>query len=258
MKNTILSQKDLALLEQIVLHYSKIVSFEQIQEAIGNEISDGAARKWVAELTQAGWLIRLKKGLYLVVTDISTLGFIDVSELTIAQALIGDSYIAFDAALQYHGMFDQMLARIDSVTKGTTKAYKVGQTIYQFSHIKEDLYFGFNEETLGNDQVKIAHAEKALLDMLYFRTSDYAVSLVLEKLQDYQEELDFARLKAYSLRFSLGTVRKLGFLLDQVGVETADLIAQSNVKENSYNRLTHEADQFNAKWRLYYDSQTFG
>ena len=116
-KNTILSQKDLDLLESIVLHYGKIVSFEQIHKGMGESASIGAVRKHVAQMSKAGWLIRLKRGLYLVVTDISTLGFADVSDLVIAQTLNDESYISFESALQYHGMFDQLLKRIDAVTK---------------------------------------------------------------------------------------------------------------------------------------------
>src|SRR5688500_9742856 len=122
-KNTILSQKDLALLESIVLRYGRMVSLEQIHKAIGESASAGAVRKRVAQLAQSGWLIRLKRGLYLVVTDISTLGMADVSDLVIAQMLNDESYISFESALQYHGLFDQLLKRIDAVTTRTTKTY---------------------------------------------------------------------------------------------------------------------------------------
>lgn len=251
-KNTILSQKDLELLESIVLRYGRIVSLEQIHKGIGESTSVGAVRKRVAQMAQAGWLIRLKRGLYLVVTDISTLGLADVSNLVIAQTLNDQSYISFESALQYHGMFDQVLQRIDAVTIRATKTYKVQQTTYTFAKIKSELYFGFTQETINNHTVNIAEKEKAILDILYFRATDYAVSLVLEKLRDYAEDLDFEKLKAYSKQYSLGIVRKVGFLLDHLGVDTADLWTDE-VKENSYNKLTKDADQFNAKWRLYYD-----
>lgn len=257
-KHTILSQKDLDILEAVVLGYGKIVSFDQIQAATGKSVSRGTVRKRVAQMSKAGWLIRLKKGLYLVVTDISTLGFTDVSEQVIAQSLNNDSYISFESALQYYGMFDQMLTRIDSVTAKTTRTYKVLQTTYTFSRIKRDLYFGFMEIGINNQKVKMADKEKAILDMLYFRSSRYTASLVLEKLKDYTDQFDFEKLKAYSRRYSLGMVRKLGFLLDQTGIDTADLLENEQIKKNSYNKLTQTADQFNAKWRLYYDTHFIG
>ena len=252
-KNTVLSKKDLELLESIVLRYGRIVSLEQIQAGIGEGTSVGAVRKRVAQMAQAGWLIRLKRGLYLVVTDISTLGMADVSDLVITQTLNDESYISFESALQFHGMFDQLVKRIDAVTPRTARTYKVQQTTYAFSKIKPELYFGFRQETINNQAVNVAYTEKALLDILYFRSTDYAVSLVLEKLRDYEEEFDFDKLKAYSKKYSLGMVRKVGLLLDVIGVDTSDLLTD-DVKKNSYNKLTKDADQFSAKWRLYYDS----
>ncbi len=109
-KDTILSQNDLALLESVVLRYGKIVTFEQIQAVTEDSATRGAVRQRVARMSKAGWLVRLKRGLYLVVTDISTLGFADVSDLVIAQALNAEAYVSFESALQYHGLFDQLLA----------------------------------------------------------------------------------------------------------------------------------------------------
>jgi len=257
-RNTILSQKDLELLEAVVLRYGKIVSSEQIQAAIGQNVSRGAARTRVAGMSKAGWLIRLKKGLYLVVTDISGLGFTDVSDLVIAQSLNLDSYISFESALQFHNTFDQMLARIDAVTIGKTRTYQVLKTKYAFSSVKRGLYFGFAKESINNQKVNVADIEKAILDLLYFRSSGYTVSLVIEKLREYQDQFDFKKLKAYSIRYSLGMVRKIGFLLDQIDVDTTDLFSQNQVKKNSFSKLTQDVEQFNAKWRLYYDPDLVG
>ena len=256
-KNTILSHNDLALLEAIVLRYGRIVSFDQIHEVMRDAASRGAVRQRVAQMSEAGWLIRLKRGLYLVVTDISTLGFADVSDLVIAQVLNNEAYISFEGALQYYSLFDQLLARVDAVTTRTTKSYQVLQTTYTFAKIKRELYFGFTQETIQGHTVNIAEQEKAILDILYYRATDYAVSLVLEKLMDYAEQFDFAKLKVYSARYSLGMVRKVGFLLDHLGIDTTDLW-RADVKKNSYTKLTQDAHQFNAKWRLYYDAHLIG
>lgn len=254
-KNTILSQKDLALLEAIVLKYGRVVTVAQIQAVIGEFGSNGAIRKRVAQMSKAGWLIRLKKGLYLVVTDISSLGFTDISELVIARSLNDSSYVSFESALQHYGMFDQLLARIDSVSMKVTKTYKVLQTTYSFLKIKNELYFGFTEETIGNQKVKIAEKEKAILDMLYFRSNDYVITLVLEKLREYKDQFDFKKLKEYAEKYSLSMIRKVGLLLDQIGIDTADLLSLSESNKKSHNKLTQTSELYNTKWRLYYDSR---
>jgi len=252
-KNTILSQKELILLEEAILQYGRIVSFNNLAGIFSQTYKGGEIKKRISLLSKRGWLVRIKRGLYIVITDISTLGFSDLSELVISQTLNKDSYISFENALQHYGMFDQMLASIEAVTYKRARDYTVQSKEYRFSHIKKDLYFGFTKVTIQGREVQIAEKEKALLDMLYFRTSVYNVDMVLEKLREYKEEIDFEKLKKYARMFSLSMMREIGFLLDNLGVETEDLL-MFNKTEKGYSKMTKSSTVFNAKWRLYYDS----
>jgi len=253
--NTILSQKDLSLLENVIIKFGRIVSFDQIQDVAGETYSRAQLRNRIALLAKKGWLLRLKKGFYLVITNISTLGFNDVSEYIIAQALNTNSYISFENALQYCSMFDQGLSTVNSVTTSRARTYAVGErTRYRFSHIEESLYFGFTQVFINGKNINMAEKEKALLDLLYFRHTSMTMDIVLEKLRDYKHSLDFQKLKEYAKRYSLSMVREIGFLLDQIDVNTADLYT-ARIKENSYSKISREAQTFNAKWRLYYDNR---
>ncbi len=253
-RNTILSQNELSLLEDTIIKYGKIVSFGQLKEAIGSKYSLEEVRNKISLLSKKGWLIRLKRGLYVVITDISTLGFNDVSEYIISQALNKDSYISFENALQYYSMFDQMLISVDAITDKRARKYQIKNMQYRFSHIKKELYFGFTQVQVNGKTVNMAEREKALLDMLYFRSYTLNASVVLEKIGEYQHNIDFKKLKEYAKRYSLRIVREIGFLLDRLNIETEDLYQSTNVKENSYSKMAANADTFDAKWRLYYDS----
>lgn len=252
-RNTILSQSDLKILQEAILRYGRVVQFTQLVSLFDSTYKRAAIRQKVALLAKKGWLVRLRKGEYLVITDISTLGSIDLSEYVIAQSLNKDSYISFENALQYHGLFDQMLTTVGSVTTTYAREYTVQKTNYTLSRIKKALYFGYTEEAIGSYKVKIAEKEKALLDMLYFKTSAYTVSIVLEKLREYKHKLDFEKLQQYAQKFGIGMARMVGFLLDQIEVDTNVLLTHVKQEKNSYNRLTKESLKFNAKWRLYYD-----
>ncbi len=100
--------------------------------------------------------------------------------------------------------------------------------------------------------MQIAEKEKALLDMLYFRSTANSVNLVFEKLREHQDQIDFEKLKRYARKFGLSMVREIGFLLDSLGVQTLNL---ENVAkgERGYSKMTKDSQIFNAKWRLYYD-----
>jgi predicted transcriptional regulator of viral defense system len=252
-KNIILSKSDLSLLEDALLQFGRLVTFEQLASLFAEtETRDSMSRK-IALLVKKGWLLRLKKALYLVLTDITTLGTNDLSEYVIAQALHKDSYVSFENALQYHGLFDQMLSTVGSVTTTYARRHAVQQTTYVFSQVRQELYFGFAEEVIGSYRVSIAEKEKALLDLLYFKTSAYTVSIVLEKLREYTHRFESEKLQQYTQRYGIGMVRTVGFLLDQVHVDTIQLHDYARKQRNSYSKLTRQSSQFDAKWRLYYD-----
>ncbi|MBC8473319.1 MAG: hypothetical protein H8D54_00735 [Candidatus Omnitrophica bacterium] len=252
MKNTILSKKDVNLLEEVIVRYGRIVNFGQLRQVFRKDYSAQEIKNRVSLLSKLGWLIRIKKGLYVVITDISTLAFNDVSVNTIAQALNKDSYISFEHALQYHGVFDQMLAGVYAVTFKRARKYNIQNAEIRFFKVKKELYFGFSSQRSDIGLVNIASKEKAILDMLYFRSNAYNVSLIWEKLSEYKRDFDFDLMKQYAKKFNLSVIRQVGFFLDRLNIDTEDLHKEVTGK-NSYGKMTKECRDFDAKWRLYFD-----
>jgi len=249
--NTVLSQKDLFLLEDVIVKSGRITTSGSLKEVFSKQYQGGEINNKISQLAKQGWLVRLKRGLYIIISDISSLGFSDISELVISQVLNKDSYISFENALQYYSMFDQMLSSVEGVTNERARRYQVQNKEYRFSRIKKELYFGFTAEAVEGRTVQIAEREKALLDILYFRSTANSINLVFEKLREYQDQIDFEKLKKYAKKFGLSMVRETGFLLDQMGVQTVDL--EDVGVEKGYSRMTKDSRIFNAKWRLYYD-----
>jgi predicted transcriptional regulator of viral defense system len=252
-KNTILSKKDSNLLENAILKYGRIVSFEQLYEILKTDYSLAESKNRISLLAKLGWFIRIKRGLYVVVTDIGSLSTEGVSYYAISQALNKDSYISFENALQYHGMFDQMLSGIGAVTFRRARHYKVKDAEIRFFRIKKSLYFGFSEERSDIGLVNIASKEKALLDILYFRSNIYYASLVWEKLKENKDNINMALLKEYAEKFTFDVIRQVGFFLDRLNIETDDL--KKLVKnKGGYSKMTKNSREFDSKWRLYFEN----
>ena len=255
-KNILLSKKDAALLKEVIITSGRIVTFDELRKVFKKIYSTQKISSRISFLAKTGWLIRLKKGLYIIVTDIGALGTGDISLYTAAQALNKNSYISFENALQYHGMFDQMLSSIAAITYKRARKYQFKKAEVKFYHIKKALYFGFTREKSDIGLVNIAEKEKALLDILYYRSDVFHAGLVWGKLSEYRQNIDFAKLKQYALNFNLDIVRQIGFFLDRLSIDTATLYKRIHGK-NSYSRMSATAKEFDAKWRLYYDSATF-
>src|SRR4051812_20499939 len=102
MKSSILTQQDSKLLEDAMIRYGDVASFEQLAALSG--LARAYARKRISHLVRQGWLVRLKKGVYSF-ADLSSRGSVRLSQYTLAQLLVADSYVSFEAALQYHGCY---------------------------------------------------------------------------------------------------------------------------------------------------------
>lgn len=250
MKKTILSEKELKLLEDTITHYGVIASFDQISKSSTDKRRQ-SIRNFVSKLSKNGWLVRIKKGLYFV-AGMESLGQSGLSIYKTAQLLCSDSYVSFEAALQYHGMFDQGLKVVSSVSRKRKKEKKIGNVIYKFIKAKDVLFYGFDEYRVENYLAKIAHPEKAILDILCFNRSLTTIDLVLEKLTEHKDDIDLDRLYQYAGKQSVGIKRIAGFLLDKAGINS-DRIYNEIKNKRDCSHMVNGASKFNAKWRLYYD-----
>jgi len=250
MKQTILSTQQSALLEDLIVKYGQIVTSEQIY-AQGKDVWDQkVAKNVVTRLTHNGWLIRIKRGLY-AISDLSNRGFLSLSPSVVANLLVKDSYVSFESALAYHGMFDQLTNKTISISRAQYKSVQLQSVEYSFVKVMEKWFFGWKEVNIDNKTVRMATAEKALIDKIQFHKSKYTVDLVVEKILMYKGSLDMQKMIEYLGKMSLTTIKTFGFLFDLLGIDSGKLYNQVKLK-GTHCMLPGDA-KFNAKWRLYYD-----
>lgn len=254
-KNTILTEKRIKDIEDIIAYAGKIVATGDIHKALGKKYSRFTLKKRIYELKVKGWLVPLRRGLYFI-SDISSRGFVNISPLVIAGAFDKDSYISLDSALSHYGLFEQILRTVSSVTKFKTKKYVFQDSTYRYLKINKKLYFGFKTENIEGYYTKVAELEKVVLDYLYFKNDTYSIDLLLEKLQKIKDRIDFKKLFMYARKFPGATKRKLGFILDVLKINTEELY--QDVSAKGYSKLTPGSKKFNAKWRLYYEDRFAG
>jgi len=254
-KNTILTEKRLVDIEDIIVASGKIVTAKDIHKALGRKYSKFVLKKRVYELKKNGWLIPLRRGLYFI-SDISSRGFVNISPVVIAGAFNKDSYVSLDSALNYYGLFEQMLRSVSSVTNLKSKKYVFQKNTYRYLKINKKLYFGFKTENIEGYYAKVADLEKVILDYLYFKNDTYSIDLLLEKLQKAKDRINFRKLFTYARKFPEAARRKLGFILDVLKIDTEEL--RKTVGAKGYSKLTPNSKKFNAKWRLYYEDRFIG
>jgi len=251
-KHTILTEKRLKDIEDIIVTSGRIVTTDNIHKALSNKYTKFTLKKRIYDLKEKGWLVPLKRGLYFV-ADITSRGFLGISPFVIANAFIKDSYISLESGLSFYNLFEQMLRITASITAHKSIHYEFQDHTYRFLKIKSELYFGFRTEALEGYYIKIAELEKLILDFIYFRNDTYSIDLIIEKMQKAKDLLDLEKLFSYAQKFPVTTKRKLGFILDLFSMDTKKL--HRSLSKKGFSKLTSNSKIFNSKWRIYYEDR---
>lgn len=252
MKYTKISSQNSELLENLIVKYGQIVTVQQIFSEAAAFLNHKQTEYFMTILTKQGWLVRIKRGLY-AISDFSTRGFLSLSSPLVANLLVKDSYVSFESALHHYGMFDQFISTVISVSLKAYKTVKLQGIQYRYVKTKAKYYFGWQEVKKDNAMIRIATREKALIDMVNFHKSIYAIDLVIEKLREYKKDLDFLRLNEYVSQFSMTTIKIFGVIFDLLHIDSSSLLNRVKQSKGAH-RMVGDARLFNAKWRLYCDA----
>ena len=127
------------------------------------KVSSVKAKYFLEAETRRGFLLRLKKGLYTLATDLP-------GEEQIANRLYKPSYLSFEYALAYHNILPEMTYTVTSATTKPTRNFTVDSKVFSFLTIKTEAYTGYRLVKNEKGSFLLAEPEKALIDYLYFVT----------------------------------------------------------------------------------------
>lgn len=138
------------------------------------DINKDHASHVLRRLAGSGHLARLKRGVWLVSEN--------QDPLTLAEYLTAPfpAYISLQTALYHHGIISQMPATVYCVSLARSRVYQTPVGTFSVHHIAEGFFFGY--ESLGASRIKMASAEKALLDVLYLSPAKSRLFAALPEL----------------------------------------------------------------------------
>ena len=201
-------------------------------------------------MTKNGWLVRIKKGTYYI-TNLESRGFAGVSVLVIAQILFTESYVSFEAALQYHGVFEQHVRTVTSMCLKKKNNKTIQGITYRFIKMSKRNLYGWEETQIEGQIVKIATLEKAIIDMIRCDRSIHSLDLILEKLREHKDNFNFEKLIKFTGGQSTVVQKILGFLFDKAKLDSNSIYELVKHKKGA-SSMTKDSDIFSAKWNLYY------
>jgi len=165
-------------------------------------------RRLVSEWRMKGWLIELRRGMYLI-NDSHTL---QAAQPTyIANQLYAPSYVSLEWALSYYGLIPEAVRQVTSVSTRKTAIFTNELGRFSYAHIKKTLFWGFSKLHISQPETLMAHPEKALCDMIYLRRGELkSAQEVLESLRlQNMEILSLKRMREYHERYGSPKVSRV-------------------------------------------------
>ncbi len=137
-----------------------LFSGRDIQALFG--VSAVATSGILTRYTKQKFIVKVKRGLY---------AFPDAlpPDLYLANKLYDPSYISREFALAFYGVIPEMVYEITSVTTKPTRRFETQGKVYSYRRIKKSAFTGYLVTKQINFSFRIADAEKAFVDTLYYR-----------------------------------------------------------------------------------------
>jgi len=121
-------------------------------------------RNKITKLLDAGEIIQLKRGLYIL----SELYGKSLVPEVAANLLYGPSYLSLEYVLAYYGLIPERVVNYTSVSSGRKKEYHTPIGCFSYQQLKPEYFaLGYHVVSWNNSSVLMASSEKALCDKLY-------------------------------------------------------------------------------------------
>ena len=230
-----------------ILHQKLLFTAEDVSRETGNPRS-AATMLW--RYQRQGYISQVRRGLYCV-NNMATQQP-EANKFQIASAITPTSYVAYHAAMEYHGLAHQVYFDVVVGTVQTFKAFDFDN--YHYAPHLSALSLGI-ETPMADTHVRVTSVERtiaACIDRIDLCGGWEELVNCLRSVTYLREENLKAILEAYD---KTALYKKVGFLFEQLQLPVSqNLIADCRkYAKDSVMYLTSDgtSDTFHASWRLY-------
>lgn len=244
-----------------------------VQDARELAVKAGITPNYTAQalhyLTNSGWILRLRRGLYALCPLAP--GTAPVHEFEIGVALVRQGAISHWSAMMHHEMTQQIPRRVFVTTtqtvsvsraassferksgRGGNTGFVVRDTFYQFINVKPERFFGIESCWIGEAKVPITDPERTLLDGFTHPNYCGGFDEVMAAFESYAPKLNIEKIVGYALRLNAAVAKRLGWVLDTLKVQSPHLERLQNVPIKGYRPLNPSSPRtghHNSRWNL--------
>ncbi|MBU2603407.1 MAG: type IV toxin-antitoxin system AbiEi family antitoxin domain-containing protein [Actinobacteria bacterium] len=217
------------------------------------DIRPEAVPRLLKSLADAGWIVRLRRGLYAGTGRLP--GGMDVPPFAIATSMVKPSAIAHLSALAHHGLTDQIPRVVSAITSRkivmpSMRGARTGADGPHLWHVAGldvryvvivPKHFELGIEMIWLDErfrIPITDRERTVLDLFAMPRLFGGLGEGLRVLEGAQGEIDVPRLVGYALRYgSIAVAKRLGWSLEATGASAGSLAPVLDLEARSYSPL---------------------
>ncbi len=258
MKNKFISRQSNEILTYLNEQEQYCFDYEQAKQALPNS-KDSTLRELLTDMTRRGLLMRVKRGLYHIIPyeqDPET--FMPDWHL-LAGHLVNNAeyYIGYYSALQIHNLITQPSLKEQIVVSKqiSPSEINVKDVPFQFIYHNKKHFFGTKKIWIDNfNKVLCSDLEKTFIDCLF--KPDYCGGIVeiAKAIYVSREKIKYNALLDYAIKFnSQAVIKRLGFLLELLEIDTDIIVKLRNIKTKSVVLLDTElpkSGKIKTKWSI--------
>jgi predicted transcriptional regulator of viral defense system len=270
MSDSLYSQSEgMKLVESAVQELGPVFTLDRLKPIAARQgLSPKHLLTLISKLSSAGRIEILKRGVYAVKTPLYA-G--EIPPFAVAAALVQPMAISHWSALAQHGFTTQLPAMVQASTprkvvtpemrsgaadrpRGRAVWKALGVEI-EYIYVQEKQFFGHQQIWVNNwQQVSITDPERTALDLIARPDIFGGMEAAIEILEETLPRIKIPGLVQYALRYQVGAViKRLGWLLERLGVEGDELAALQAFPVRNYYRLDPQApagQQYSARWHI--------
>jgi len=169
-------------------HLLEVIGDEPVIETsllLAGAVDPADVRRQLSRWVTAGRLHQLRRGFYVLAPPYQRT---KPHPFVVANAVVRGSYVSLQAALAHYGLIPEGTPAVTSVTTGRPGRWDTPLGVYEYRHVKVELFFGYRlDEVSPGQRAFIATPEKALLDLIHLTpggdNSAYLQELRLQNLE---------------------------------------------------------------------------
>ena len=169
------------------------------------EANPQAVQAQLSRWVKAGRLIKLARGKYMLAPPYRK---IDPPLEAIANRLVYPSYVSFERALAWYGLIPESVPVLTSVTTGRPRLIETALGTFQYRHIQQRLFWGYEAVAYQGEECVLADPEKAILDLFYFQRGIATLARIKEMRFQNLDSLNPDRLTAFAQRTNMPKLRE--------------------------------------------------